>query len=296
MSFKRLLTVMTFVLLGPVLFAQVTQVPVDENKMVLLAKDFVVFVSDTHIREKTSDDKNDGTAAASRLDLCVQKILAKKPYPGIIIFCGDLTQDGKPEQMARFREIIRPLSEAGIPCRLMPGNHDYYHENGAYYKELFADELAKSVVSNKVVGVVEMERVDIVCLDTPDMITEDGYWGRIDGAQLAWLKAYLRTHDSRKPIFICAHHNYQLWPVPAGVNMFTTVTGIISGHAHRYGLEKVGRGVPQVFIPSTFTDPCGYVEMRTKDGGFTFTLVTEDEKHERNGTAVTVERKEEKAK
>lgn len=73
--------------------------------------------------------------------------------------------------------------------------------------------------------------------------------------------------------------------------MFTDAAGIISGHAHRYGLEKVGRGVPQVFIPSTYTDPFGYVEMRLKDGGFTFTLVTEDEKSERNGKCVTVEMK-----
>jgi hypothetical protein len=52
-----------------------------------------------------------------------------------------------------------------------------------------------------------------------------------------------------------------------------------------------------VFIPSTFTDPFGYVEMRpNKEGGFTFTLITEDEKSGRNGAAVTVEKKVEKAK
>ncbi len=259
-------------------------------------KNFVVFISDTHISEKGVDEKNDGTDAASRLGLCVQKILAKKPQPGVIIFCGDLTQNGRPEQMARFRKIIRPLRDAGIPCRLMPGNHDYYHEKGAHYNELFKEELAQSAVSNKVVGVVEMERVDVVCLDTPDMITEDGWWGRIDGAQLDWLMAYMQKHDGKKPYFICTHNHYQLLPVPAGVNMFTDAAGIISGHAHRYGTEKVGRGVPQVFIPSTFTEPFGYVEMRPKEGGFIFTLITEDEKHERNGTAVTVEANVEKAK
>jgi len=259
-------------------------------------KDFAVFVSDTHISEKGADVKKDAPDAAVRLGLCVQKILAKEPHPGVIIFCGDLTQDGRPEQMARFRKIIQPLRDAGIPCRLMPGNHDYYHEKGSHYNELFKEELAQSAVSNKVVGVVEMERVDVVCLDTPDMITEDGWWGRIDGAQLDWLMAYMQKHDGQKPFFICTHNHYQLLPVPAGVNMFTDAAGIISGHAHRYGMEKVGRGVPQVFIPSTFTDPCGYVEMRHKDGGFTFTLITEDEKHERNGTAVTVEKKAEKAK
>ena len=260
-------------------------------------KNFAVFVSDTHISEKGGGETNEVTDAASRLGLCVRKILAKKPYPGVAIFCGDLTQNGKPEQMARFRSLIQPLRDAGIKCRLMPGNHDYYFEEGAHYRELFAGELAASAVTNKVVGVVEMERVDIVCLDTPDMITEDGWWGRIDGAQLAWLKGYMHMHDSRKPFFICTHNNYQLLPVPAGLNMFTTVDGIISGHAHRYGLEKVGRGVPQVFIPSTFTDPFGYVEMRpTKEGGFTFTLITEDEKSERNGKAVTVEKKVEKVK
>jgi hypothetical protein len=165
-----------------------------------------------------------------------------------------------------------------------------------HYQELFAGELATSVVSNKVAGVIEMETVDIVCLDTPDMITEDGWWGRIDGAQLDWLKAYMKKHEGQKPFFICTHNHYQLLPVPAGLNMFTTAAGIISGHAHRYGLEKVGRGVPQVFIPSTFTDPYGYVEMRPKDGGFTFTLITEDDKNERNGKSVTAEKKVEKAK
>jgi len=259
-------------------------------------KNFVVFVSDTHIVEKGGDEKKDAPDAASRLGLCVQKILAKKPYPGVIIFCGDLTQNGKPEQMARFREIIQPLRDAGITCRLMPGNHDSYYENGAHYAELFKEELSHSAVSNKVVGVVETELVDIVCLDTPDMITEDGWWGRIDGEQLQWLKAYMQKHDGQKPYFLCTHNNYQLLPVPAGLNMFTTTAGIISGHAHRYGMEKVGRGVPQVFIPSTFTEPFGYVEMRPKEGGFMFTLITEDEKHERNGTSVTVEKKAEKAK
>lgn len=247
---------------------------------------FVVFVSDTHIREKASDGKPDDPGAAAKLVACVRKILAKKPYPYAAVFCGDLTDNGLPGQMTRFREIIRPLKDAGIPCLLMAGNHDYY---SGKHDELFAPEIAASPVPGKTTRLLETPFADIVCLDTPDMMTQDGWWGRIDGAQLEWLKAYMKSNGGKKPYFICAHHPLYLVPVPAGVGMFRPVTGWISGHRHLWHQQAtVEHDVPVSYIPSTMQDPFGYVEMGPEDGGFAFRLVTEDERNLKNGQTVIV--------
>ena len=248
------------------------------------------FVADTHIREKDADGKPGDPGTAAKLTACVHKILAKKPYPSVVIFCGDLTDNGRPEQMARFRTLIQPLRDAGIKCQPMSGNHDYY---AGRHAELFASELAASPVSGKVVSVVETPAVDIVCLDTADMETHDGSWGRINGAQLEWLKGYMKKNDGHKPYFICAHHPLRQVPIPVGVDLFHAATGWIGGHFHVWhDTAKNEWEVSVVYIPSTRDgrDP-SCVAMRRVSGGFSFTLMSTDEKDPKNGQSFSVKDK-----
>ena len=44
--------------------------------------------------------------------------------PDAVIVAGDMTFNGEKASHLEFTEIFRPLSEAGIPVYVIPGNHD----------------------------------------------------------------------------------------------------------------------------------------------------------------------------
>ncbi len=46
--------------------------------------------------------------------------------PDLVVCTGDLTSTGQPGEFRQSLDIMRPLTEAGIPVLYVPGNHDCY--------------------------------------------------------------------------------------------------------------------------------------------------------------------------
>jgi 3',5'-cyclic AMP phosphodiesterase CpdA len=75
-------------------------------------------ISDTHILAYGSDH----AAADLRAD-CLRQSIAdvNRQRPDAVIFTGDTTQHGRPDEYARLRELLAPLE---APLYLVPGNRD----------------------------------------------------------------------------------------------------------------------------------------------------------------------------
>src|SRR4051812_29305665 len=77
----------------------------------------IALVSDTHVnRNGTNDDQH---LYRYRFDKAISMVNTSKV--DLVLFTGDLTQDGKPEQIDDFLAQIKKLS---VPVFYVPGNHD----------------------------------------------------------------------------------------------------------------------------------------------------------------------------
>ena len=62
-----------------------------------------------------------------RLEAAIPMILREKP--DIIVFTGDATTCSQPEEFEKALQIMKPLTDSGIPILYTPGNHDCYVRN-----------------------------------------------------------------------------------------------------------------------------------------------------------------------
>ena len=76
----------------------------------------IAFVSDTHVNLRTNDP---GVAYIRRLDEALVAINAAKV--DLVLIAGDLTDGGRREQMALFKQKVKRLE---APVLFVPGNHD----------------------------------------------------------------------------------------------------------------------------------------------------------------------------
>ena len=117
------------------------------------------------------------------------------PKPAFVIHTGDVTDSGKPEEYARFKEATAPLREAGIKIYAVPGNHDVrWSPDG---KEGFAREFGKAYQSFDHGG------AHFLLLDTSVALE---HWGHLDKAELDWLARDLKKVKPETPTFVFMHH------------------------------------------------------------------------------------------
>ena len=72
-------------------------------------------ITDTH--QKAGEDN-------ANLKKLADDALEMSPRPAFIIHTGDVTDSGRPEEYARFKAALAPLTQAGIKIYAVPGNHD----------------------------------------------------------------------------------------------------------------------------------------------------------------------------
>ena len=151
-------------------------------------------ISDTHIM-------TDGKLAyrvvdtAAHLERCVAHILALKQRPDVIVMTGDLVDGGKPEEYARLRAIIAPLT---MPVYLIPGNHD---ERQAL-RAAFPDHAYLNQFPPFIQYAIEEHALRIVAIDTV-IAGKDG--GELCAQRLEWLELTLATAPQR-PTLLLMHH------------------------------------------------------------------------------------------
>ncbi len=114
------------------------------------------------------------------------------PTPAFVVDTGDVTEAGRTEEYARFREGV---SQTDVPFYCAPGNHDVrWSPTG---KEGFAQAFKQLYQS------FDRGGVHFVILDST-MLLE--HWGHIDTAELKWLETDLKKLKRGVPVLLFMHH------------------------------------------------------------------------------------------
>ena len=182
-------------------------------------------VSDLHIKAAGKLSYRVVDTAAMLRD-CVRHLLALPQPPDVVVFTGDLTDFGRPEEYSVLRELIAPLT---MPVYLVPGNHD---ERGAL-RAAFPEHAYLFQSPEFIQYAIEEHPVRILGMDS--VVPGQG-GGRLCEARLAWLEARL-SERPQAPTVVLLHHP-----------PFTTFIGHMDdqGLENSAGLAEVIRRHPQV--------------------------------------------------
>lgn len=258
----------------------------------------VAFLADSHIGEKPEDLARDCNMA-TRLRQVVAEVAKLEPRPACAVIDGDLAyRTGTAGEYRLFAELVEPVREAGIPLHLALGNHDHFTR--------FAEGLAQlrpkdRPVEGRQVVVVELERVNLVVLDSFD--PKNAIGGILGKEQLKWLAMALDARKT-KPAVVCVHHPLQfepdknkkfsgladsvdLWPV---LKVRPQVKAFVFGHTHTWKLaERDGIhliNLPAIGYPFTKTEVTGWVDAVFTERGVMLEVRAIDPNHARNGQKV----------
>lgn len=160
------------------------------------------------------------------LQRCVAHILALPQRPDAILFTGDLTDFGRPDEYANLERLLAPLP---MPVYLMAGNHDEPEGlRTAFPKHAYLRQR-----TGHLDYVIDAHPVRIVALDST--VPRQG-GGALRESQLAWLDETLGAARS-KPTIVALHHP----PFRTGIGHMDA-----QGLANPGALEKVIARHPQV--------------------------------------------------
>jgi len=156
----------------------------------------VLQITDPHMTARAGEEihGNDPYRALTRV---LDAALADPSPPELLIATGDLSADESPASYERMREL---LLRTGLPCLVLPGNHDS------------AEEMRRSLVG----GLIQSSRVHdfpdwrFVLLDST---VEGEYFGRLEASELAALTDALESAGRRR-VVVALHHG-PLRPCPS---------------------------------------------------------------------------------
>lgn len=188
--------------------------------------------------------------------------------PAFLMIAGDLSEDGKANQLAAVKEIF---AGSKLPFYVVPGNHDYTKDQERKpYDELFTDRLNYTF---------DHAGWQFVALDTTEGTKYQNT--TIAADTLKWLDDKLPKLDKKKPLVVVTH-----FPLGEGVRMRpTNADGVLkrltnfnlraaySGHFHSFTEKKVGEAILTTNKCCAFskgnhdgTKEKGYFLVTAKDG------------------------------
>ncbi len=209
----------------------------DPNHFVLLA--------DTHVAGRR-DLWNRGVQPAKNLELAAAEIRALESRPAGAIVAGDCAfMHGEADDYATFRELVKPLRQAGLPIHLALGNHNQRERLLAAFPEVKSRAAVAPQTLQKCVSVVESPQANWFLLDSLDKTNTNK--GLLGEGQLAWLAKALDARPER-PALVLAHHN----PEPLlNIHGLTDTAALFKvlkprkqvkayffGHTHRWSLSR----------------------------------------------------------
>ncbi|MDQ6434974.1 phosphodiesterase [Mesorhizobium sp. LHD-90] len=174
-----------------------------------------------------------GSDPLARLEACIADVNRNHADADLVVFSGDLANDGLPEAYAALKERLPALLP---PYRLMLGNHDHRANFLAAFPEILAD-------SGFVQASVDIKGTRLILLDTLETGMVEG---RLGGGRLEWLDARLGEAEGR-PALVFTHHppvdihmpaldNCRLMdsqPLLGVLQKHGNVRHIFAGHVHR---------------------------------------------------------------
>ncbi len=187
-----------------------------------------VQISDSHIGFNKEANKDViGTCRAA-----VAKINALPTPPAFLLHTGDLTHLSKPEEFDTLNEVLKEAK-----CGRMffvPGEHDVLSDNGAMFRERFAQKsLGDGWYSFDHSGVHFIGLVNVMNL-------KPGGLGTLGAAQLEWLRKDVARLPSSTPIVVFAH--IPLWSVYPEWGWGTDDCEQALGYLKRFGSVTVLNG------------------------------------------------------
>ena len=212
------------------------------------------YISDSHLYKRELNDR-----FIRSLLRAVDDVNALDPQPDFVLYGGDLAQLGQKEELELGAQILKNLK---APMRIMVGEHDWYLDMGARWRELFGEPTysfdhkgVHFVTLNSVVeedfwtaqGLTPMERMQTVAgLDNGKQRPFT-----VGAEQREWLKKDLAAVPKTTPIIVFSHSPlyklYKQWnfwtddaeDVQAILKPFKTVT-VIHGHTHQLLTNRIG--------------------------------------------------------
>lgn len=180
--------------------------------------------------------------------------------PAAVLVKGDLTLDGTDEEFAAFEACYR--QPFGDRLHVVRGNHDAYHDQGRYDRDLW----------------IELPGLCIALMDTV-IATETT--GGFTAEQIAWLDDKIASTDAR--VLVMGHHQqwvdgkrsddyFGLHPDSSDaldriVARRTNVLGYTAGHTHRHRVRSMPCGAPTVEVGTIKDFPGTWAEYRVYEGG-----------------------------
>lgn len=223
-------------------------------------ENLVVLISDLHT--------NPTGYQPGRLARTVADIVAMRPLPANVIALGDLAYlEGKPEEYALLRQLLKPITDAGITLTMTMGNHDRRRN----FKAAFPELAAKTQMDRYMNFIVSTPRADFILIDSLQEGPNGEFIvpGKVEDDQREWLTSTAKAYT--KPFFVCAHH--PIYETAVGpMLMDTKCCGYIHGHDHvwRTGWQQKNwsdeRILPTLCLPSTgHWGDIGYTVMNLND-------------------------------
>jgi 3',5'-cyclic AMP phosphodiesterase CpdA len=212
------------------------------------------YISDSHLYEKQLNDR-----FVRSLLRAVDDVNALDPQPDFVFYGGDLAQLGQPAELELGAQVLKALK---APVRMMVGEHDWYLDMGAKWRELFGQDIyswdhkgVHFVVLNSVVeedfwtarGLTPMERMRTVA--GLDNRSQSNF--QVGEEQRAWLRNDLASYADDTPLIVFSHsplyHLYQAWnfwtidapEVQRILSRFSHVT-VVHGHTHQLLTNRIG--------------------------------------------------------
>jgi 3',5'-cyclic AMP phosphodiesterase CpdA len=204
--------------------------PAQRAKPFLLAQ-----VSDLHVKARGGLSYK-VVDTARLLRACVEDISKLDPSPDAVVFTGDLTDGGLPEEYAELRELLAPLA---MPLYLIPGNHD---ERDAL-RAAFPGHGYLRGSTRFLQYAIEDHPLRIVAADT---VIPGEVGGELCEERLAWLDRTLGAAPDRPTVVILHHPPFTTFidhmdrhglrdpkPLERVIRRHPQVEALLCGHVHR---------------------------------------------------------------
>ena len=180
--------------------------------------------------------------------------------PSAVFVKGDLTLDGADHEFEAFERCYR--GAFGDRLHVVRGNHDSYHDQGVYDRDLW----------------VQLPGIAVALMDTA-IPTETT--GAFDDEQLTWLSDHAAGCPT--PVLVMGHH--QQWvdgkrshdyfgihpdssdALDTVVARHRNILGYSAGHTHRHRVRRMRCGAPTVEIGCVKDFPGTWAEYRVHEGG-----------------------------
>lgn len=142
------------------------------------------------------------------LEAAVQRLIDAKV--DAVIISGDLTNLAYLQEFEAARALLTPLSDAGIPWFVIPGNHDRYlaAADDGRMERVFHDAIGVPLSDAAYPWVAELDELTLVGLNSAVPTRPFDAWGVVSGAQIDALRAAAERLAHRgKPIVFAVHHH-----------------------------------------------------------------------------------------